>query len=167
MRWTIGILVAIPALAQAGKPTDAQAKAAAASWIAALDFKGEHFDAGKAASATGLPFRSVMYDDDGLRCADSTAKTDSARGTALQCLHDHADGHGRLRPWNAKAALHLTGPLRQHLPALKQLAQAATLVIVDDGCESREATLILAVAADGKTKPHVTAALAQDVSCGE
>jgi hypothetical protein len=168
VRWSVGILVALAApAAHAGKPTDAQAKAAAASWIAALDFKGEHFDSGKAASSTGLPFQSVMYDDDGLRCADATAKTDASRGNALQCLHDHADGHGRLRPWNAKAALHLTGPLRQHLAGLKQLAKTETLVIIDDGCESRETTLILAVATDSKAKAHVTAALAQDVSCGE
>lgn len=156
-----------PTAAHATRPTAAQAKAAATTWISSLGFKADTFDSGGAAKQTALPFYSVAYDDNGAPCAATTAKTESALATALACLHKHADGHGRIRPWSKREALHLWGPLRDHASQLRALAKTATLVIVDDGCLSEETTLILAVSGDGKHAPRVTAALAQDQSCTE
>lgn len=149
------------------RPTATQAKEAAAAWIAALAFKADKADLAAAAAKTGLPFYSVAYDDNGTTCAEGTAKTAPALDTALGCLHAHADGHGRIRAWTKRDTLHLWGPLKGHAARLKTLEKTATLVIVDDGCLSEETTLILAIASDGPHGARVTAALAQDQSCGE
>ena len=161
------IVAALAPAAHAGRPTPAQARAAATKWIAMLGFKAGTFDADAAAKLSTVPFYSVAYDDNGAPCAAATARTDHALAAALACLHQHADGHGRVRAWTKRDAIHLWGPLRDHAGQLRALAKTATLVIVDDGCLSEETTLILAVSGDGKHPAHVTAALAQDQSCTE
>ena len=161
------LVAALAPAAHAGRPTAAQAKAVATTWIAMLGFKAGTFDVGADAKLSRAPFYSVAYDDNGAPCAASTAKTDHALETALACLHQHADGHGRIRAWTKRDAIHLWGPLRGHASQLRALAKTATLVIVDDGCLSEETTLILAVSGDSKHPAHVTAALAQDQSCTE
>jgi hypothetical protein len=153
----------------AGAPSADEARQVAARWIAAMDFDHPHdkLDPTRAAGLTSTAFISVTYDDAGSACREATATTEQARTTALACLHEHAIGRGRLRPWKARDVLRVNGALKKHLPQVKKLGAGATLVVVADGCDGKESTLILAVSRGPKRVPQVTAAFAQTITCDE
>jgi hypothetical protein len=170
VRWAIAVcalLLDVPA--RAGSPTSDEARKVAARWIAAMDFDHPHdkLDPTRAAVLTGKAFMSVTYDDAGAPCREATATTETARASVLACLHEHASGRGRLRPWKSRDALRVNGALKKHLPQVRKLAGAATLVVVADGCDGHESTLILAVARGPMREPQVTAAFAQTITCDE
>jgi hypothetical protein len=161
------MLAVVPA--QAGAPTANEAKQVAARWIAAMDFDHpqDKLDPTRAAALTSKAFVSVTYDDAGAPCHEATATTEEARTTALACLHEHANGIGRLRPWKARDALRVNGALKKHLAQVKKLGGTATLVVVADGCDGKESTLILAIARGPKRDAQITAAFAQTITCDE
>ncbi|MDB4959079.1 MAG: hypothetical protein JWO36_6648 [Myxococcales bacterium] len=158
----------ISGAAHAGKLTDAQAKKAATDWIAAMQLKGDEpikLDAAVALTATTM--YAVAYDDDGAKCAETTATAPAAITKTLTCLRQHVAPSGKPKIWTRKSALHLSGPLLRHAKQIAALAKSATVVELDDGCDGMESWVVLAVTKDAKNVARVSAVLAQHMTCGE
>lgn len=164
--WILAVLVLAAGSAVAGKPTDAQAKKAAADWVAAMHFKVDaKLDGATLLTAGSLWF--AAYDDEGAKCGQATATTAAAIGKALACLHGNIDPSGRLGVWTKKSGLHLWGPLAAHRKQLEALAKTATLVEFHDGCDGNESWVIVAVTRDAKNAARVSAVLSEHMACSE
>ena len=163
-------LALLPFPAEAGKLTDAQAKKAATDWIAAMPFKDGDAKLDAAARLTAPSLYAIAYDDEGAKCAETTAATPAAIQQLLACLREHVAPSGAPKPWSKKLALRLSGPLLGYAKKIGALAKTATVVMLDDGCDGMESTVIIAItkdAKDPKATPRVTAVLAQRLTCGE
>ena len=162
------IVMTVPSVAWAGKkPSAAEAKKAAAAWLAAATGDAPKIDA--AVALTALPFVSAAYNVPDAACAWSTVAKPEGLADAVTCVAGQISEHtqkAKLKSWKAKDLKGVA--FADHDKETAAVAKDATLVALSPACYSNEDDLVVfAVVKDDKGAAKVSAVVVENDQCGE
>jgi hypothetical protein len=160
---SVGLLA--PTVAYAGKPSEAQAKKAAAAWIAGLGLADRAPDAKALGAVTITPFVSAADNDDQVPCPVTTTTSADKLGDVYECIGgvlDEPIGKAKLKPYKKGD---LGSQYDDHVKPIAAIKDAR-LVRAGTPCAGTEQTVVLAVVSDhGAAK--VAGVFALNETCGE
>jgi hypothetical protein len=161
------VLFALTSAAQAGKPTQAQAKKAAKAWLAALK-GGDAPKADALAAASTVPFTSGAFYLIDTTCPLTTTEAADKLGAVFDCLAPAVDEIMMKAKIAAFRKGDENGPSETFRNAVPALRKKMTLVTIAHDCHSNASQeLVLGVVKDDKGAVKIAAALVETDLCGE